>query len=120
MTADDRTREATDAADDILGAGALAARTGARRGRGAAKGVPPVVTTSPASTAARTSDTTAPAIKPRASASTTTAGGLLHRSIYVTPAEWRAVQLAALAEGITAAEVVRRAIRAALDVGDQT
>ena len=107
MAADERTREATDAADDILGAGALAARTGARRGRAPAKAVPPAaptVSTSPASTAART----AAPVK------------TVQRSFYVDPVEWRAVQLAALAEGVTASEIVRRAIRAALGLGDQT
>lgn len=112
MAADERTREATDSADDILGAaGALAARvgarTGARRGRGKAAAespIVPTVSTSPASTAARTE---AP-VK------------TVQRSFYVDPVEWRAVQLAALNEGVTASEIVRRAIRAALDVGDTT
>lgn len=61
-----------------------------------------------------------PPVKARQSESTTTAGGLLHRSIYVTADEWRAVKLAALADGVTAAEIVRRALRAALDVRDTT
>ena len=101
MAADERTREATDAADDILGTRDLAARTGARRGRAPAKAVPPVVSPVPSSPAS-----TAAPVK------------TVQRSFYVDPAEWRAVQLAALNEGVTASEIVRRAIRAALDVGD--
>lgn len=64
----------------------------------------PPVSASPASTAARAA---APA-------------KTVQRSFYVDPAEWHAVQLAALAEGVTASEILRRAIRAALDVRDQT
>ena len=100
MTTDDRTREAESSAVDILGA-----RTGKRRG--AAKVVPPT-----ASPAATTASTVAPAV--------VSAPTFVQRSFYVGRDEWRAVQLVALAEGVTASEIVRRAIRAELGLGDTT
>ena len=106
MAADERTREAEESSADILGA--IAGRTGARRGRAPAKAVPPIVPAAPMSTPIRTST----------AARTSTPSKTVQRSFYVDPVEWRAVQLAALNEGVTASEIVRRAIRAALDVGD--
>lgn len=46
-----------------------------------------------------------------ASSSTTTPGGLLRRTVYFTPAEWSAIVEHAEAEGVTAAAVVRWAVR---------
>lgn len=110
---DRRVDEAGAAADDMLGE--LGKRTRKRRGAP----VELVEQQRSGKTFADIVDDIADkaiAVRPRQSPSTTTAGGLLHRSIYVTADEWRAVKLAALAEGTTAADIVRRAIRAALDV----
>lgn len=41
----------------------------------------------------------------------TTPGGLLRRTVYVTEDEWRSVLEAAIREDVTAAEIVRRALR---------
>jgi hypothetical protein len=47
----------------------------------------------------------------RASDKSKTPGGLIRRTVYVTPEEWGAVLEAAMRADVTAAEIVRRALR---------
>jgi hypothetical protein len=55
-----------------------------------------------------------PRIRKAGASATSPSGEYLRRTVYVTEAEWRAVLETAIREDVTAAEIVRRALRAYL------